>query len=743
MSNNRILFSSDFVLKDGKIGINTADPQSLLDVAGDVRISGVSTFSSNVDVGESANIGNNLNVSGVSTLGTLEINSGILTATSGIITYYGEFNGDLAGNRITSGIASISNLSVSGVSTLGTLEINSGIVTASSGIITYYGEFNGDLAGNRITSGIASISNLSVSGVSTLGTIRLSSGIVTSTSGVVTYYGDGSNLTGIRGVQINVQPITSDPTYPLLASGIGVNTVGLSTGNLVFIPSLSRLGIGTTVPTAGLSIGSTTITQALDIGTDLKVSSSGAFNPRVTIGSSVGAALTEKMEISAISRDNGLLEIANYGGNQLFSVSNNQSESAFSVYRYGNYSNLSIRTFENRNLFSVSPTGIVTTSGALRVGTSNTSANSSTVNEFYGGLNLRAPFSTSTQYVSVVPKFNDRGALSFEAPVGTAQTDRGTQIFSISNNLSSSIFRVNNLDRTPLFEVSTSGNVGVGTTNPRSKLQVNGNLRVTSVGSTPTEQIDINHYRNVAYQPAIGVATDNRGAISFDSLTGISSGANTYFPASLMALVNGGNVFSAMGYQYWSGGLGEPGIDVTVENRIGIGTARPRTDFEIRRNTAATGNFQIQNKIIFSENINPGINSTTTIDLEPYTPGITTSSPTRGSLLFAGALDQSLNGGQLVTVVNDNTSLFTVNRFAGLSTTNVTGTRSVETVVQVTSTGRVGIGTTLPSTRVDVRGDVRVGINTSQGLILTSPNGTTFRLIVDNSGNLSTIPVTI
>jgi DNA-binding beta-propeller fold protein YncE len=50
---------------------------------------------------------------------------------------------------------------------------------------------------------------------------------------------------------------------------------------------------------------------------------------------------------------------------------------------------------------------------------------------------------------------------------------------------------------------------------------------------------------------------------------------------------------------------------------------------------------------------------------------------------------------------------------------------------------------TLSSDNIDVRGDVRVGINTSQGLILTSPNGTTFRLVVDDSGTLSAISTTL
>lgn len=50
----------------------------------------------------------------------------------------------------------------------------------------------------------------------------------------------------------------------------------------------------------------------------------------------------------------------------------------------------------------------------------------------------------------------------------------------------------------------------------------------------------------------------------------------------------------------------------------------------------------------------------------------------------------------------------------------------------------VGIGTTNPTTKLHVGGDVKVGINTSQGIILTSPNGTAYRLVVDDSGNLTT-----
>lgn len=63
------------------------------------------------------------------------------------------------------------------------------------------------------------------------------------------------------------------------------------------------------------------------------------------------------------------------------------------------------------------------------------------------------------------------------------------------------------------------------------------------------------------------------------------------------------------------------------------------------------------------------------------------------------------------------------------------------TVITTTSNGLVGINSTSPNKTLDVIGDVKVGVNTSQGIILTSPNGTQYRLIVDNAGTLSTVAV--
>jgi hypothetical protein len=90
------------------------------------------------------------------------------------------------------------------------------------------------------------------------------------------------------------------------------------------------------------------------------------------------------------------------------------------------------------------------------------------------------------------------------------------------------------------------------------------------------------------------------------------------------------------------------------------------------------------------------------------------------------------------TIIDDSRNI--VN--AGITTTAILNVGVGGTIITTTDTGFVGIGTTNPLAKLDVRdGDVIVGVNTSNGVILTSPNGTKYRLIVDNVGVLSTVLV--
>ena len=111
------------------------------------------------------------------------------------------------------------------------------------------------------------------------------------------------------------------------------------------------------------------------------------------------------------------------------------------------------------------------------------------------------------------------------------------------------------------------------------------------------------------------------------------------------------------------------------------------------------------------------------------------TSPTPGNLWYDAEIGrtfiyyQDQDGSQWVDVAPAGTSSSGVNYWVS----NASG---------IHTTSNVGIGTTNPTTKLDVRGgDMRVGVNTSQGVILTSPNGTKYRLIVSDAGVLSTVLV--
>ena len=197
------------------VGLTTlggyVDINNSADISGALNVSGVSTLGGYVDINNSADISGALNVSGVSTLGGyVDINNSV----------------DISNNLNVSGIATIgtvsivgaalSSLVVSGVSTLGTVKIFSGIITASSGIVTYYG--NGqylDLRNNPSTGiGIGTTGGLVGYGITFLDLrgAGVSTTFYDSSVGIATIFfeGGGSGTIGIG---------TEFPTLPAPTNG--------------------------------------------------------------------------------------------------------------------------------------------------------------------------------------------------------------------------------------------------------------------------------------------------------------------------------------------------------------------------------------------------------------------------------------------------------------------------------------------------------------------------------------------
>jgi hypothetical protein len=276
--------------------------QSDLYVGGDVNIVGVLTaerlysnvygeFTGGGITGDSI-VGTALSISGISTLGTVQISSGIVTATSGVVTYYGD------GSKLTgitasgAGGVSISTNTTNQVqyipyatsfgSTTGlgatTLLVynpysgNVGVGTENPtaklhvigdvnivGVLTaqrLYSNIYGEFTGGGITGDSIVGTALSISGISTLGSVQISSGIVTATSGVVTYYGDGQYLSGVVSPESNGEfytGVSSSIQLTPLSYETSIYTFPSTAGKQYVIESINvanvdtSVGVGTTV----------------------------------------------------------------------------------------------------------------------------------------------------------------------------------------------------------------------------------------------------------------------------------------------------------------------------------------------------------------------------------------------------------------------------------------------------------------------------------------------------------------
>ena len=144
----------------GNLGIGSTNPTSKLDVIGDARVTGVitaTTFSGNVNAG----------VGTITILGSTSGTITNLTGTAGTITTFNSTSGTITNLTGTAGTittfnstnGTITNLNVTGISTLGTVKVSSGIITATSGIVTYFGDgsnLTGIATGLTATIGIQS-----------------------------------------------------------------------------------------------------------------------------------------------------------------------------------------------------------------------------------------------------------------------------------------------------------------------------------------------------------------------------------------------------------------------------------------------------------------------------------------------------------------------------------------------------------------------------------------------------------
>ena len=256
---------------------------------------------------------NSINVSGIATIGTVEISSGIITSTSGIVTYYGD------GSNLTG--SSPDFIAGSGISSDSTY-VGTGIT-----LFNFIGGSNIDVDATKSgttanvtlnTSESIVITQLNVTGVASCGFITETSSIgctdlyvnkiLGSGGGDIdsfvnisadNFYGDASNVTGIV-------------TFVDAGTNINVNgTTGTVTVNLNDIPNLLGINLTSgiaTVPTLSATNGTiTTLNSTSGTITNL----SGTAGTITTLNSTTGTITNLNSSRATITNLSGTISTIN------------------------------------------------------------------------------------------------------------------------------------------------------------------------------------------------------------------------------------------------------------------------------------------------------------------------------------------------------------------------------------------------------------------------------------------------
>jgi hypothetical protein len=435
--------------------------------------------------------------------------------------------------------------------------------------------------------------------------------------------------------------------------------------------------------------GTATIDTSVVVGSAVTASSSGIQVAGIATATSFSGSGTNLTGIVTsivagtnitVSGSTGQVTINSSSGVSISTNTTNQSQYLTYATGTGNTTGLGVST-----------TGLIFNPSSGNVGIATT--NPLQKLHVLGNLLVSAGSSTGQHITQKAYELNS-GTLSWEGSAG--------QLFSITNNLTSgSIFSVNDVSGIPSIDVNANGtvsmvsyggNLGIGTTNPTSKLHVVGNvnisgistLGVTSATNLTAQQLNVSGLSTFA-----GITTHTASLFGTQaSFTGIVTATQLDLTASATA---SDSVLYLSGAP--TGSSGTNGL-------FGIG-ALSFSDTDIIADFTHSVNSYAQ---LVVQNKNSGSSSSADI--------IVNNDRTAGTTYYGdfGINGTTFSGGGPFGDV-DGTYLYSAGGTLSLGSLNSydvkIATNNTERV-RVSAGGSVGIGTTNPTQTLHVQGNARV-----------------------------------
>lgn len=545
------------VNSNGLVGIGTTIPLEILDVYGNLKVSGIATLR---DI-----FTRSIQVVGFTTLSRGSIglasftSSGIVTATSGILTYYGD-GGSLLNLPTSQWIDVDTGLGFTSIYAQG----NVGVATLSPLFTFQVGGVGNNISQFALGLGIGRVGDV------------YTTGVITSTAASGGFSGSGANLTNINASNVSSGTLSSNrlPIIPndklpsninlsgiITAASFSGNFIGSVTGSVVGIAStainlVSTANVSITQITAGFATCGLTTIAKLNV---INQSTSGTIGINTTTHRS-DLHISKTAGISSILLTSSPSEVSLISLGRGFGTRNGGlrfgKSSTVDVFNYEKYSNpnaLDIINYDSSNLNSyisnsnakfhwiyrtgsseASPVMTLTSSGKLIVGSATTVPGEETLRvtgiltvtnnspSFFDG-NV---FVKGNIEVSGTNNFNiDNKTLYSTTGVSTASDLQVLSQLTVSgpnpyDNLGNYAISIGDwTDDARRCIVASETNIGIGTTNVRN----------ITIGGISTD------YRLDAYEASglfrsVSVGTTNPAAyVDFSAAGQVPGGANYRF----------------------------------------------------------------------------------------------------------------------------------------------------------------------------------------------------------------------
>ena len=716
----------------------------------DLSVSGVSTFSGdvnigtsgttaffdvstgNVGIGTSTNLNDKLTIIGDARLGgvndtlrvgnDISMSAGIITATK--LVGAGVTIDISGGGTVITGIVTIgeSSITLNGTSGTESIVIGSGITLSAVSVSTF-------------ANGVDINSDLDVSGISTLGTVEINSGVITATSGIVTYYGDGQYLeniiTGV-GIQSSGTVIgTEFTTLNFIGTGntiVGLgNTVNISINSSEFAGFAQTAGIATNLANgAGGQIvyqdaADTTAFLSNGSAGQVLVSNGGTNAPQWADGASTGAidGITVQDEGSIVG-SGGSISTLNFKGSAITATASgtistitvtipsipdvNGSAGIASTARdviggIGSLSSLSVSGISTLDGVKISA-GIITASLGIvtyygdgqyldNIITETEISNQSVAFAQTAGIATEATrlqtsrtFEITGDVVASPISFNGTGNVSLAATiqpnsVALGDDTTGNYVQSISGTANQITVTGGSAESsTPIISIPTNPTLP-GDVTIQNDLTVNGNLLIVGAGAT----LIVDEFKVSDKNIIAGFTTDSGGNdVSSDTTAnggGIAIASTVGNPLVDLSTIGIDTHPSTYKRLYWYQSGAGLGTDAWLSNyAIGIGS----TQFPTGTYFAAGNVYITENDLAAVRNINAsGVVTATNGFNGNLTGTASTASFATTAFSLNGVVESDLNVATAVTATNlanaanITTGTISASRLSGDYNINITG----------------------------------------------------------------------